>query len=396
MAETPNKIGPYKVLKVLNKGARPLYCAEGPDGRQVAIKAVAVAGLNPEDRARFLRESETCRVLNHPNLICVYDAGEADGMLYQAMELLDGADLDKTISAGQRFSWDYRLSIMEQVCAGLAYAHDRNLVHRDIKPSNLFLQSSGIVKVLDFGMVRLANSTLTRVGSALGTLNYMAPEQIQSDPCTPASDVFSAAIVFYQLASGIHPFASRNQQLYELVSAIVFGTAPELSDICPDVPEGLSAVLEKALQKKPEFRYANAGEFNHAIVLCRTLRSQLVPNGNPGTTATAGPFEVPVADGKTRIIRRPPRPPGPILPIDPPAPPPRPVPTQEPHFRYCPVCTNSVLSGVEICPNCGAPLTQNTEISTINPHIPYLLAFYGLLAIAAILAVALVIVIMTK
>jgi serine/threonine protein kinase len=395
MAEAANKIGPYKVLKLLNKGTRPLYCAEAPDGRQVAIKAVAVAGLSPEDRARFMRESETCRVLNHPNLICVYDAGEADGMLYQAMELLDGADLDKAISSGQRFSWDDRLSIMEQVCAGLAYAHDRNLVHRDIKPSNLFLQSSGIVKVLDFGMVRLANSTLTRVGSALGTLNYMAPEQIQSDPCTPASDVFSAAIVFYQLASGIHPFASRNQQLYELVSAIVFGATPQLSNICPDVPEGLSAVLEKALQKKPEFRYANAGEFNHAIGLCRTLRSQLVPNGTVGTTTTAGPFEVPVADGKTRIIRRPPRDAGPILPIQRPAPPPKPASIQEPHVRYCPVCTNPVLGEVEICPNCGAPLTKSTEISTINPHIPFL-AFYGLLAIAAILAVALVIVIMTK
>ena len=113
--------------------------------------------------------------------------GEADGMLFQAMELLEGADLGKVMAEGRHFTWDEQLAIMEQVCDGLQYAHEHHLVHRDIKPANLFLENSGRVRVLDFGMVRVAESELTKVGSSLGTLNYMSPEQIRGERCTPAT-----------------------------------------------------------------------------------------------------------------------------------------------------------------------------------------------------------------
>ena len=117
-------------------------------------------------------------------------------------------DLNKAIASGRQFSWSDKLSIMEAVCAGLQYAHQLGLVHRDIKPANLFLENSGNTRILDFGMAREGSSELTRAGSAVGTLNYMAPEQIRGETCTAATDVFATGIVFQQLSTGLHPFAA--------------------------------------------------------------------------------------------------------------------------------------------------------------------------------------------
>ena len=167
---------------------------------------------------------------------------------------------------------------MEQVSSGLQYAHEHHLVHRDIKPANLFLETSGRVRVLDFGMVRVADSELTKVGSSLGTLNYMSPEQIRGERCTPATDVFSAAIVFYQLATGRHPFSARDRSLGRVVSAIVFETPPKLSELAPDAPEGLEFILDRALEKDPATRLQNAGDLKQAITLCRTAL-HLTPHG---------------------------------------------------------------------------------------------------------------------
>ena len=134
-----DKIGPYQILEPLYRGPRPLYRAKAADGTLVALKTIPVAELSAEARERFAREAETCRTLDHPNLIRVFEMGEADGKLYQAMELLEGADLSKVLAEGREFTWEEKLSIMEQVCAGLEYAHEHQLVHRDIKPANLFL-----------------------------------------------------------------------------------------------------------------------------------------------------------------------------------------------------------------------------------------------------------------
>src|SRR5258708_13604735 len=141
------KIGPYQILETLHRGPQPLYKAKTKEGQVVALKAAAVAGLTPESRERFTREAETCRTLEHANLVRVFEMGEADGMLYQAMELLEGADLGKVMAEGRTFTWDQKLGIMEQVCDGLECAHANRLVHRDIKPANLFLANSRLVPV---------------------------------------------------------------------------------------------------------------------------------------------------------------------------------------------------------------------------------------------------------
>jgi serine/threonine protein kinase len=159
------KVGSYQIVGTLRPGARPLYKAQAADQRLVALKTIPANGVTPMERERFLREAQICAGLDHPNLLKVHDSGEADGILYQAMDLLEGADLAKVFADGRQFSWEDKLSIMEQVCAGLDYAHKLNLVHRDIKPANIFLETTGNIRLLDFGMVRTSSSNLTQAGS---------------------------------------------------------------------------------------------------------------------------------------------------------------------------------------------------------------------------------------
>ena len=416
-----DKIGTFQILETIHLGPQPLFRARGKNGQEVAIKAIPIANLTAEMRERFTREAEACRTLDHPNLIRVFETGEADGMLYQAMELLEGADLGKAMGEGRHFDWEAKLSIMEQVSAGLQYAHDHNLVHRDIKPANLFLENSGRVKVLDFGMVRIAESDLTKVGSSLGTLNYMSPEQIRGERVTPATDVFSAGIVFYQLSAGRHPFSSRDRGLAQVVSAIVFEKPPKLSEICPDAPEGLEFILNRALEKDPARRLQNAGDLRQAVALCRMALGMGIPATAPTPpvlaaappTPAAGSQDVdkthimkspaadappqPEVDGKTRVMRRP-TPPVPIA-APPPAPkppvalPPRPVPPPPvQRYSYCPSCTFANPRGTATCQRCQTPLAAPAPVAIVSKPSPWPL--YIAITVAAGLAITLILVLL--
>jgi serine/threonine protein kinase/predicted nucleic acid-binding Zn ribbon protein len=403
-----DKIGPYQILEVLHRGPQPLYRAKAADGRIVALKAAPSAAANAESRERFSREGETCRALDHPHLVRVFDAGEADGMMYQVMELLDGADLGKVMAEAREFSWDQKLAIMEQVCEGLEYAHDHNLVHRDIKPANLFLENSGRAVVLDFGMVRVAQSELTKVGSAVGTINYMAPEQIHGERCSPASDVFSAGIVFFQFASGRHPFSSKDKSLPQVVSAIVFEPAPKLSAICPDAPEGLEFLLNRALEKDPAKRFRNAGELKQAIAVCRLAMAQGAPAPVPAPVAdTTKVFETPKPAAaakpdleKTQVFQRP----AAAAPLPPPrktAPPPPPPPAPEPvqpkpapglRFRYCPSCTTANPPDAVACSRCGTRLAEGGAAAAKSTNW----GMYIAIGVAVLLAIVLIVVLVAK
>ena len=424
-----DKIGPYQILETVQPGKQPLFRARAKDGRVVAIKAIAAAGLDAESRERFTREGETCRTLDHPNIVKVFDVGEADGYLYQVMEMLEGADLGKVMADSRHFTWEARLSIMEQVAGGLEYAHARKLVHRDIKPANLFLQNSGVVKVLDFGMVRVAESELTKIGSSLGTLNYMAPEQIRGERCTAAADVFSAGIVFYQLASGRHPFSSRERGIAQVVTAIVFEAPPKLNQVCPDAPEGLEFILNRALEKDPQRRIRDAGELKQALGLCRMTLGMAIPPSAPQPVADPGrtrlmqspapapgavdpektrlmprqnPASLQPAEAdheKTRLLPRqgapPTAPPAPMMP--PPQAPPAPRPPAAPrpavvsgaNLQYCPACTTPNPAGQEFCSRCGSPLrgARPTNPAAV-PQRPW--ALYVAIAVAVLLAIALI------
>ena len=404
-----DKIGTYQILEVLHRGPQPLYRAKAADGRIVALKAAPAAGASAESRERFAREGETCRKLDHPHVVRVFDVGEADGMMYQVMELLDGVDLGRVMAEGREFSWDQKLSVMEQICEGLEYAHEHNLVHRDIKPANLFLENSGRAVVLDFGMVRVAESELTQAGSAVGTANFMAPEQIRGERCTPASDVFSAGLVFFQFAGGRHPFSSKEKSLAQVISAIVFEAPPKLSQICADAPEGLEFLLNKALEKDAAKRFRNAGELKQAISVCRLAMAQGVAAPVPVADKTkvfekAAPAAAPppaADDEKTKVFQRPAAsaPPPPPKPAAPPPPPPAPAP--EPaapkpapglRFRYCPSCTSANPPDAVACSRCGARLAEGGPAAAKSTNW----GMYIAIGVAALLAIALIAVLMTK
>jgi serine/threonine-protein kinase len=404
------KIGPYEILDTLHSGPRPLYKVRASDGRLLALKSISAEGLSEEMRERFQREGEICRTLDHPNLVRVHDAGEADGVLYQAMDLLEGGDLSKAFAAGRQFTWPEKLSIMEKVCAGLQFAHEHRILHRDIKPANIFLEDSGGVRVLDFGMARVAASELTKVGSTLGTVNYMSPEQIRGERCTAASDVFSACIVFYQLASGRHPFSSRERSLPQVVSAIVFEAPPKLGEICAGAPEGLEFLLNKGLEKAPDSRFPTAGELKQAIMLCHitldmaggaALPAPLPEEDNEATRvlAKADLPASPPDEAKTRAIKRSdfvPKTVGPPVPsAAPPATPPKPAPqpAEAPRYRYCPSCTFANAPSAPFCGGCGIPLGA-------APAAPAPArknwSLYIAVGIAVLLAIALAVVLIVK
>lgn len=358
------KLGSYQILGIVRPGTRPLYKAQAADQRIVALKTITANGVTAEERERFQREAEICKELDHPNLLQVQASGEADGILFQAMDLLEGSDLAKIFGEGRAFSWEEKLTIMEQVCAGLEYAHKRGLVHRDIKPANIFLEKSGNVRILDFGMVRTNASNLTRVGSTLGTLNYMAPEQIRGETCTAAADVFSAGIVFYQLASGKHPFSKAGAGLQQIVSAILFEAPEPLSQVAAGAPEGLELVLRKALEKDPGKRWKDGGDFKQVLGLSR-LTLNMQPAARPG----AAPDAAGAAPDMNKTVVMPRLKPATVAAAAAAAPAVAPAPAQPPPVRpaaipkpaapppvYCAACTAANPPGSAVCAKCGMPL----------------------------------------
>jgi len=258
--------------------------------------------------------------------------------------------------------------------------------------------------VLDFGTVRVAESELTRVGSAVGTANYMSPEQIHGERCTPASDVFSAGIVFFQFASGHHPFSGKDRSLQQVVSAIVFEPPPKLSELCPDAPEGLEFLLNRALEKDPAKRPQNARELKQSIAVCRLALAQGLAAPRPAADEKTRIFETPQQtaaqnDEKTQVFRRPQPAVAAALPPRPAPPPPPPrIQTAAPpaglRFRYCPSCTAANPPDVTVCSRCGLPLAGAPAPGAAPPRSQW--ALYTAIAVAVVLAIALVVVLVVK
>src|SRR5712692_5316650 len=188
------QIGKYRVLAKIGQGSMgEVYKGHDPFlNRFVAIKTITASlGADEEIRKRFLREAQSAARLNHPNIITVYDFGEEHGKIYMAMELLEGADLKQAIARRAPLSLDDKLSIVDQIAEGLAFAHSHEIVHRDLKPANVHLLGNGQVKIMDFGLARLGGSEMTRAGMVMGTPHYMSPEQVRGERADARSDVFA-------------------------------------------------------------------------------------------------------------------------------------------------------------------------------------------------------------
>jgi serine/threonine-protein kinase len=253
------KLGRYEILETLGTGSMGVvYKARDTLlYREIALKTIGTGPqVDPELRERFYREARACALLQHPNIVTVFDLGEAENMAYIVMELLQGDDMRQLIEQKRPIPTDAKVELMVQVCEALGHAHKHQVIHRDIKPSNIFVQMGNKPKVLDFGIARLPSSKLTLVGRVLGTPNYMAPEQILGQGCDSRSDLFSAAVVFFEFAAGVHPFRSSF-----IPSRIVDGKADRLRDFDPALPYPLEVALARALEREPDKRYQTGEQF---------------------------------------------------------------------------------------------------------------------------------------
>jgi serine/threonine-protein kinase len=262
------KIGKYEVIDQIGRGGMgTIFRARDPIlERSVALKVISDLEVTPELRSRFFREAQACARLTHPNIVIVHDMGEDDGRLFIVMELLDGEELGRVIARHERLSLPEKLDIVRQLCDGLHFAHQKGVVHRDVKPANILLLRTGRVKIVDFGIAQLAGAAtqrdLTRAGMIMGTIRYMAPEQVRGH-ADRRSDIFSVAAVSYELFSGRPPF-SGNDPL-QILEQLRTSTPPRLTEVDPSLPPELADVIARGIQKEPEARFADLGQMGREL-----------------------------------------------------------------------------------------------------------------------------------
>jgi serine/threonine protein kinase len=256
------RFGRYEILGKIGEGAMGVVhrARDSSLDRVVALKMLS-ADLRADDELnhRFKREAEAIRRLDHPNIVSVYDVGETDGHLYMAMELLEGDDVRGLLERGADVPLADRVHILAQICDGLQYAHSKGVWHRDVKPANIFVTSAGRVKVLDFGLARVATlETITRRGIILGTPDYMSPEQAMGKALDNRTDIFSAGAVFYEFLCREKPF--RGRTLHGVLYQIISEEPDALLTVNPELPARLALVVHRMLRKSPDDRYASFEE----------------------------------------------------------------------------------------------------------------------------------------
>lgn len=255
-------IGKYEVIETIGRGGMGLvYKANDPLlGRIVAIKTMTGGfAEDPELLKRFYREAKSTASLRHPNIVTVYDVGDQEGEPYLVMEFLDGESLDAIISSQRELSLLEKINYIVQVCNGLQYAHERNLIHRDIKPANIMVQREGPVKLVDFGIARMGDDHVTRPGQVMGSIHYMSPEQIRESDVDARTDLFATGTVLYQLLTYNLPFKAND--VPATLFKILHDAPPPLSRYLMSYPSDLDAILERALAKESGDRYQTADEF---------------------------------------------------------------------------------------------------------------------------------------
>jgi predicted Ser/Thr protein kinase len=299
VAETaPETIGKYQVTDLLGKGAMGVvYRALDPLlGRHVAIKVMSQGIASDQElRDRFLREARAAGSLQHPNIITIYDFGEAAGSLYIAMEYIEGSDLSEIMDRRDPLPLPAKLDIIIDTLNGLDYAHSRGVVHRDVKPANIRVSVDGRAKLMDFGIARLEKSDLTRSGMMIGTPDYMAPEQVSGGLISAATDVFAMGVVLYEFLTNRRTFDG--ETLHAVLYKVVSEQPPPLQVAAPNVPSSLQPILDRALAKDPAQRYPTAGLMARDLSAVRTALSG-------GATVVVAARATPLHTGR---LARPPR-----------------------------------------------------------------------------------------
>jgi serine/threonine-protein kinase len=262
-------LGKYMLRGTLGRGAMgTVYDGWDPlIDRRVAIKTVKLADADDEETAealaRFKREAQAAGRLSHPNIVGVYDYGETDELAYIVMEFVEGRSLKSLLDQEKRLPPDEACTIMQQVLAGLGYSHARGVVHRDIKPANIMLTSDGQVKIADFGIARIESSSMTSVGTVMGTPAYMPPEQFLGEPVDARSDIYAAGVMLFHLLTGERPYEGNMTTIMQKVLSPE--PAPPASARVAALPAVFDAVIAGAMAKAPGNRYPSAGAFAQAL-----------------------------------------------------------------------------------------------------------------------------------
>ena len=308
-------------------------------GRTVAIKTMLPVGLTHQEfeeyRARFKQEAMAAGILAHPNIITIYDFGDDNGVLYLAMEFLEGKSLEAIVQEQTILPIETILPIYDQICSALDHAHRNEIVHRDIKPANIVILQNGLVKITDFGIAKMMAMGMTQAGQMLGTPNYMSPEQVKGRQVDGRADIFSLGVILYELVTGEKPFAGQN--ITTVIYKIINENPIPPRELDGSIPAGLNYVITKALAKKPDERYQTCRELAEDLRNYKNLADSVVGQGT--MVFKAAPASREVAE---------PAPPEPIQTPPPPAPPPQ-----------------SVSPSVE-----ETPIGSSLNVDVIPPHAP--------------------------
>src|ERR671916_54321 len=253
----------YRIEERIGRGGMGLvYRAEHLKlRRRAAIKIIAPELAETEGfHERFNREARMAAALQHPNIVTVYDAGEEDGLVYLAMQYIEGSDLATVLRTQGRLRPYRALDVCRQVAAALDAAHARGLIHRDVKPANVLIEGRTAF-LTDFGLTKRLDGThtqLTRVGDVVGTIHYVAPEQIEGNPVSARSDVYSLGCLLFHCLTGQVPFFRDTD--VGVIYAHLSEDAPRLSELRPELASGLDAVIAKALDKSPDRRFKSCAD----------------------------------------------------------------------------------------------------------------------------------------
>jgi eukaryotic-like serine/threonine-protein kinase len=297
--------GRYRVVRKLGTGGMAnVYLAEDQElGRRVAIKMLDDRhSQDAQFVERFRREAKNAAGLSHPNIVSIYDRGEAEGTYYIAMEYLEGRTLKELLVARGPTPLPVAIDYARQILAALGFAHRNHVVHRDIKPHNVVVAPDGRLKVTDFGIARVGTSQMTETGSIIGTAQYLSPEQAKGAPVTPASDIYSVGIVLYEMLTGTVPFTGDTP--LEIAMKHLSATPEPPSERRPEIPHELDSIVLRALAKKPADRYQSAEEMD--ADLARAARGQSVSpeTEEAATQVLRGAGAATLASAPTEVVPR--------------------------------------------------------------------------------------------